>query len=92
MSRFLFRRIDALPPLAWCAELRRGERDVVVTHGRLVETTPDAFFEGVWDGPFADFAFLSAYTTMGSGGCRDGERGALRRCAPTWMRFPRSLA
>jgi len=71
---FQFRRTDALPPLAWCAEVRRGVHDVVVKHGRFVETTHDAFFEGVWDGLFVDFDFRSSHTTMGSGGCVEGER------------------
>jgi hypothetical protein len=71
---FQFRRTDALPPLAWCAEVRRGVRDVVLKHGRFVETTHDAFFEGVWNGSFVDFDFRSSHTTRGSGGCVEGER------------------
>jgi hypothetical protein len=70
--RFIYRPNDALPPLAWCAELRRGESDVIVNHGPLVETSERGFFEGVWDGPFAEFGFGSASAVMGSGGCRDG--------------------
>lgn len=70
-SRFVFTRIDALPPLAWCAELHRGESEVAVRHGPLVETGSEGFFEGVWDGPFSEFGFRSACTTMGSGGCWD---------------------
>jgi hypothetical protein len=46
----------------------------VVKHGRFVETAHDAFFEGVWGGVFADFDFHSSHTTMGSGGCVEGER------------------
>ena len=74
MLRFEFRSITTLPPLAWCAELRRDKSDVVLTHGLGVETRPDAFFEGVWDGFFAGFGFRTACTTMGSGGCLVGER------------------
>ena len=70
--RFTYRPNDALPTLAWCAELRRGESDVIVSHGPLVETREQGFFEGVWDGPFAEFGFGSAAAVMGSGGCREG--------------------
>jgi hypothetical protein len=68
-----FRRVDALAPLAWCMEMRRGQRDAVVVHGPMVETAPTAFFEGAWDGPFREFGAADACTTMGSGGTVAGD-------------------
>ena len=81
MRRFRFRRLEALAPLAWCAELRRGDPTVDVVHGRLVEVAPTAFFEGVWDGPFADLGFATSCITMGSGALIDGDH--IRFIAPS---------
>ena len=71
--RLGFRQIDALAPLAWCAEITREHGDAVVVHGPLVETAPGAFFEGVWDGPFGEFGAAGACTTMGTGGASTGD-------------------
>ncbi len=61
-------RVPGLPSLGWVATIQRGEPDVTVLHGDMVETGDDAFVAGVWDGPFADFAVTEATTLMGSGG------------------------
>jgi hypothetical protein len=72
--RLRFRRVGVLAPLAWCAEIHRGDPHVDVVHGRMVEVAPTGFFEGVWDGSFADFDFATSCTTMGSGAVLAGER------------------
>lgn len=56
----------SLPPLAWCAEVRRD--GVHVRHGLGVEVGGDSFCEGAWDGPFAARGFIEASTFAGSGG------------------------
>src|SRR6478735_1997490 len=73
--------VDGLAPLAWCAELRRDDPVVDVVHGLLVEITATGWFEGVWDGPFAEFGFADCATTMGSGAVL--EPGAVRFVAPS---------
>ncbi|HTR38919.1 MAG TPA: hypothetical protein VMH80_23595 [Bryobacteraceae bacterium] len=72
--RFEYELIPELPRLAWAARVRRNEPVVRVLHGAWVETRPDCFFEGAWDGPFEDGRFDEAETFAGSGGrVRDGE-------------------
>jgi len=66
--RLTTRRDDALPPLAWCARLRRGADDVAVVHGPWVEARHDRFFEGAWNGPFDEGPPSMATACFGSGG------------------------
>ena len=61
------RRVPGLPARAWCATVARGAAPVEVVAGDLVEVSPGAFFEGVWDGPFADLGFTRSPAVMGSG-------------------------
>jgi hypothetical protein len=72
--RLEFETLDTLPRLAWVAALRRGAGTVHVLHGPWVETRPDRFFEGAWDGPLKRGAFDEAITFAGSGRRVDGER------------------
>jgi hypothetical protein len=65
--RFVFRKIDSFPQLAWCVRLRRRTAEATVVHGSGVEVRPDAFFEGAWDGPFEVGRFDEAMTFVGSG-------------------------
>lgn len=68
-SGFRFERIDALPRLAWCARIVRGQSDVSVLHGASVEHAPDgqSFHEGAWSGSYSDHGFVEALTFTGSG-------------------------
>jgi hypothetical protein len=63
----VFRQLDELPRLSWCAEVKRNRTWVEVLHGAAVETTATWFCEGAWDGPYSGGAFDSALL-MGSGG------------------------
>jgi len=65
--RFEYQRVDSLPRLAWCARVARGAPRVRVRHGPWVETRADRFFEGAWDGDFADGRFDAATAFTGSG-------------------------
>ena len=65
---FEYQRIDSLPKLAWCARFSEGSRRVMVWHGPWVETRPDRFFEGTWDGSFSEGQFDDAVSFAGSGG------------------------
>ena len=62
-----FERVDSLPRLAWCAEIRPG-LECRVMHGPWVEAREDFFVEGAWDGPFAEGRFDQSCLVMGSGG------------------------
>jgi hypothetical protein len=71
--KLVFQRIDSLPPLSWCADIRTGSDEIVVRHGKWVETREDRFFEGAWNGSFEQGDFDLAETMAGSGGLiRDG--------------------
>ena len=72
--RLEFLACELLPKLSWVAELRRGGDVVRVLHGPWVETRDDRFFEGAWDGQFAEGAFDEAVSFLGSGGRLVGER------------------
>ena len=61
----------SLPRLSWLAEVRPNA--VRVVHGPWIETRPDGFVEGVWDGDFSQFDFDRNANFFGSGGrLRDG--------------------
>jgi len=65
---FAYERIESLPKLAWCARVE-GRSDVVtVLHGPGVETRPDFFIEGAWDGPFEAGEIDQSSVLMGTGG------------------------
>ena len=53
----IFKRLDALPRLAWCAEVTRGSARAEVLHGPWVETRGRFFCEGAWSGDFAAGGF-----------------------------------
>jgi hypothetical protein len=59
---------EKLPRLAWCAQIRKASREITVNHGSLVETGPDYFFEGAWNGAFGNKDFGDATICTGSGG------------------------
>lgn len=71
--RLIFRHIDTLPRLAWCAKLIRGEDHVQVFHGPWVETANDFFCEGAWSGDYLSQK-LDTCILMGSGGRTAGNR------------------
>jgi hypothetical protein len=78
---FVFRRIESLPRLAWCAHIREGDDRVSLLHGPWVEAREDWFVAGAWNGAFARGRFDRAHTLVGSGG-RVTEAGLLF-CAPS---------
>jgi hypothetical protein len=51
--KLVYRRVETLPPLAWCAAVRRGENRVEVLHGPWVEANDAFFCEGAWSGEFS---------------------------------------
>jgi hypothetical protein len=81
--RFKYLRDDALPKLSWCARITRGDDDVVVRHGPWVETTAGAFFEGAWNGTFADWRPSEATACFGSGA--ELSPNGIRFVTPTHM-------
>lgn len=66
--RLRFVEEATLPRLAWCARIVRGSDEVVVSCGRDVETGPQSFVEGAWNGPFAGSDPAAASVVCGTGG------------------------
>ena len=66
-SRFVYRRIESLPPMAWCAKLGKGSSEVTVVHGPWVEARDHFCFEGAWNGDFGEGAPSRATACFGSG-------------------------
>lgn len=79
--QFKYIPVDTLPRLAWCARIDKGRDTVVVYHGIQVETQPEFFAEGVWNGEFNAHDFISATIHCGTGAALDS--GRLRVCAST---------
>lgn len=71
---FRYSEVPTLPPLAWCARVDRGSDTVPVAHGTLVETRPEGFVEGAWNGAFATFDFITATVIVGTGAILDHGR------------------
>ena len=67
-----FIKQDALPKLAWLAEVATDAGVVVVHHGGAVETRPHWFVEGTWDGRFEAGDFHRSENLFGSGMRVDG--------------------
>jgi hypothetical protein len=78
---FNVRRLGALSALGWCVTIRSDTPRPEALLGRMVETSADGFFEGVWDGPFGEFGFVGAKTVMGSGA--QIADGTVHFCSPT---------
>ena len=78
-----FERDDELPRLAWCARVKRGADIVSVRHGPWVETWDRGFFEGAWNGRFADGQPSQATACFGSGAELTAD--AIRFVTPTHM-------
>ena len=68
MTQLSLQRVDTLPMLAWCAVVDQGRETVRVFHGSAVETGPDFFVTGAWDGPFGEAGFMEASIMSGTGG------------------------
>lgn len=60
--------MQQLPKMAWGAIVEKGTLDVVVYHGRSVETQKEFFVEGAWEGDYAEGRFDQADFFNGSGG------------------------
>jgi hypothetical protein len=57
VMELVFKRVEALPRLAWCAEVTRGSDRAELLHGPWVETRGRFFCDGAWSGDFAVGAF-----------------------------------
>jgi hypothetical protein len=58
---------EALPPLAWFAEVDTLSQSIEVHHGALVETRGDWLVEGVWSEDFEAGGFPISEHFFGSG-------------------------
>lgn len=65
--KFIFKKIDSLPRLAWCAEIKREDDYIKIYHGPWVEVTNNFFCEGAWSGDFI-LGNFDEEIFMGSGG------------------------
>ena len=84
--------LERLPRLSWCARIVRGRDVAEVAHGPWVETWPDAFCEGAWDGPFELGRFAEAVTFAGSGSAATSAAASLPRSSSGASRGPRFAA
>jgi hypothetical protein len=66
-ERFVAKHLPALPPLAWCAQLRAGDPEIVVLHGSLVHVDERFVVEGAWAGSFEARALAECWAVAGSG-------------------------
>lgn len=66
--KFEFVPVNTLPKLAWCARVCKNSDTVTVFHGDQVETGPDFFAEGAWNGDFSGFGLGRADIVCGTGG------------------------
>jgi hypothetical protein len=62
-----YRRVPALPKLAWLAVVDRDADSVRVHHGSDVEVRDDFFIEGAWNGRFEDGDFATTDCIFGTG-------------------------
>ena len=72
--QFRYHAVSTLPRLAWCARVDAGGDVVSVFHGSWVETRPESFIEGAWNGPFDAQDFVTATTLCGTGGRMEQDR------------------
>jgi len=82
-AQFVYRQVDSLPPLAWCARMRRGATEVTVVHGSSVENNTHFFFEGAWNGDFSEGAPANSTACFGSGA--ELAKGGVLFITPTHM-------
>ncbi|ADE15275.1 conserved hypothetical protein [Nitrosococcus halophilus Nc 4] len=66
--RFCYRENAAIPRLAWCASITKGNDTVVVEHGPWVERATTFFVEGAWLGDFCKGKLRDSEVLLGSGG------------------------
>jgi hypothetical protein len=62
-----FDLIPKFPKLAWLAVVHQQRREVLVSHGSMVETHDSFFVEGTWNDNFRDGGFLHTDCFFGSG-------------------------
>lgn len=66
--KLIYEERKSLPRLAWCACISKDKSSITVSHGPWVETQPNFFCEGAWNGVFAEGRPDQATAFMGSGG------------------------
>jgi hypothetical protein len=74
MWRIRYRQLEALPKLAWLAEVDADKRVVHVSHGSAVECHPHWCVEGVWEDAFEDGDFHRVENLFGSGIRADADK------------------
>lgn len=81
-----YQRIASIPKGAWCAVTTFGEAVAKVYVGTAVETNPDYFVQGVWNGEFKKGNFIGSNFSCCTGGVVNKcERGGVIFSTPTHM-------
>ncbi len=75
--KLVYDAVEVLPMLAWIARCDFGRNEVLVRHGKGVETRETFFIEGVWDGPFERGDLANTDCVFGSGCVLDGNGTAV---------------
>jgi len=65
--RIQYTPLHQLPSLAWVASTMVENTGLTVIHGKLVETHPEFFFEGVWSGSIEPQELAQSNLVFGSG-------------------------
>ena len=50
--------------LGWLAYINLKDQEIIIEHGKYVETNDNWIVEGVWDGPFNKGNFLKATSSL----------------------------
>ncbi|MBT8421155.1 MAG: hypothetical protein KJO08_09870, partial [Gammaproteobacteria bacterium] len=88
---FEFSRLPKLSRLAWCAQIKAGERMAQLDCGSLVEEIPNGFAAGAWDGDYREDAPDHSATLAGSAGraLADGFVFAAPSHTLEWLQYVR---
>lgn len=78
-----YHKLKTIPKLAWCALIVCNLPEINVYHGDGIETFENYFFEGAWDGEFANANFDTSNFFMGSGGKLINDYGGVVFATPS---------
>lgn len=73
MMEITYIEMQDLPKMAWGAIIEKDTLDLVVYHGKNVETQKEFFVEGAWEGDFTEGRFDQANFFNGTGGRKKQE-------------------
>lgn len=79
--KFKYKRIHALPPLAWTLIISRNNICAEVLHGDAVAIKPQFFIAGAWEDDFSKGNLTESYAMQGSGAVLNEPGGVTICCS-----------